>query len=245
VAAAGEYAVRSRGASGFGFSAIVGSGRRSNAVVPRRARSGSRTASLSWWHRAQGQRVRGRRRRRSACDRRLHIPPARLPEVSQGGFLPDSGAAPAGEVRQRDRCARQGLFRSARPFEISRLSLRAHDRLARKQNRPSSASQRRCPQTRDDRMRRCQLLRPPEFNGARIETGYEITENGTVPFSKKMDRPLSRHHPLIITLIAPLSLDSATRKASTPCSIGKRCVIRSPRRTRPDSSSASPWVNSG
>ena len=34
VAAAGEYAVRSRGASGFGFSAIVGSGVRSNAVVP-------------------------------------------------------------------------------------------------------------------------------------------------------------------------------------------------------------------
>ena len=34
VAAAGEYAARSRGASGFGFSAIVGSGKRSNAVVP-------------------------------------------------------------------------------------------------------------------------------------------------------------------------------------------------------------------
>ena len=34
VAAAGEHAVRSRGASGFGFSAIVGSGVRSNAVVP-------------------------------------------------------------------------------------------------------------------------------------------------------------------------------------------------------------------
>ena len=34
VAAAGEYAARSRGASGFGFSAIVGSGVRSNAVVP-------------------------------------------------------------------------------------------------------------------------------------------------------------------------------------------------------------------
>jgi len=34
VAAAGEYAARSRGANGFGFSAIVGSGKRSNAVVP-------------------------------------------------------------------------------------------------------------------------------------------------------------------------------------------------------------------
>ena len=34
VAAEGEYAARSRGASGFGFSAIVGSGPRSNAVVP-------------------------------------------------------------------------------------------------------------------------------------------------------------------------------------------------------------------
>ena len=27
----------------------------------------------------------------------------------------------------------------------------------------------------------------PECNGARIETGYEITESGAVPFSKKMD----------------------------------------------------------
>ncbi|HRQ50997.1 MAG TPA: M24 family metallopeptidase, partial [Agriterribacter sp.] len=34
VAAAGEYAVRSRSASGFGFGTIVGSGARSNAVVP-------------------------------------------------------------------------------------------------------------------------------------------------------------------------------------------------------------------
>ncbi|MCI5779679.1 MAG: Xaa-Pro peptidase family protein [Lentisphaeria bacterium] len=34
VAAAGEYAARSRGASGFGFTAIVGSGTRANAVVP-------------------------------------------------------------------------------------------------------------------------------------------------------------------------------------------------------------------
>ena len=34
VAAAGEYAARSRGASGFGFTAIVGSGKRSNAAVP-------------------------------------------------------------------------------------------------------------------------------------------------------------------------------------------------------------------
>jgi Xaa-Pro aminopeptidase len=34
IAAAGEFAARSRGASGFGFSAIVGSGVRSNAVVP-------------------------------------------------------------------------------------------------------------------------------------------------------------------------------------------------------------------
>ncbi len=34
VAAEGEFAVRSRGASGFGFSTIIGSGNRSNAVVP-------------------------------------------------------------------------------------------------------------------------------------------------------------------------------------------------------------------
>jgi hypothetical protein len=27
----------------------------------------------------------------------------------------------------------------------------------------------------------------PEFNGVRIETGYEITERGPIPMSKKMD----------------------------------------------------------
>jgi Xaa-Pro aminopeptidase len=31
----------------------------------------------------------------------------------------------------------------------------------------------------------------PEFNGVRIETGYEITETGAVPFSGKMDRILT------------------------------------------------------
>ena len=27
-----------------------------------------------------------------------------------------------------------------------------------------------------------------EFNGARIETGYEITETGAMPLSQKMDK---------------------------------------------------------
>ena len=31
----------------------------------------------------------------------------------------------------------------------------------------------------------------PEFHGARIETGYEITESGAVPFSQKMDSLLT------------------------------------------------------
>jgi hypothetical protein len=31
----------------------------------------------------------------------------------------------------------------------------------------------------------------PEWHGARIETGYEITEVGPVPFSAKMDRLLT------------------------------------------------------
>jgi Xaa-Pro aminopeptidase len=31
----------------------------------------------------------------------------------------------------------------------------------------------------------------PAWNGARIETGYEITENGPVPFSPKMDKELT------------------------------------------------------
>jgi len=32
----------------------------------------------------------------------------------------------------------------------------------------------------------------PEFNGARIETGYAIMETGAVPLSRKMDALLSQ-----------------------------------------------------
>jgi Xaa-Pro aminopeptidase len=32
----------------------------------------------------------------------------------------------------------------------------------------------------------------PELNGVRIETAYQITERGPVPFSPKMDKLLTR-----------------------------------------------------
>jgi Xaa-Pro aminopeptidase len=47
IAAEGEYAARRRGASGFGFSTIVGSGVRSNAVVPTAGARVCRRASSS------------------------------------------------------------------------------------------------------------------------------------------------------------------------------------------------------
>ena len=37
---------------------------------------------------------------------------------------------------------------------------------------------------------RCELFGHPEFNGLRIETGYEITEKGAIPLSGEMDRIL-------------------------------------------------------
>lgn len=189
VAAAGEHAARSRGASGFGFSAIVGSGPRSNAVVP--------TASG----------------RRMEAGEMVMI--GLSPKVSGyagviGDLLPVSG-------RYTDRqteCVK--YLREA--FDLTRQML-VPGKIGREIDAPARAYFAQqglskylvCPFVHTIGLHEAEspffgpnsddVLQPgmtvcvdisffghPEFNGARIETGYEITQGGAVPMSPLMDR---------------------------------------------------------
>ena len=188
VAAAGEFAVRSRGASGFGFSAIVGSGARSNAVVP--------TASSKILEK----------------DELVMIGIA--PKVNGyagvvGDNLPVSGSYSS---RQKD------FMRYLKEaFQLTKEQL-VPGKVGKEIDAPARAYFAKhglskylvCPFVHTIGLHEAEapffgpnsvdILKPgmtvcvdvslfghPEFNGARIETGYEITNTGPVPFSKRMD----------------------------------------------------------
>ncbi|NLX07263.1 MAG: aminopeptidase P family protein [Phycisphaerae bacterium] len=189
VAAAGEFAARSRGASGFGFSAIVGSGARSNAVVP--------TASS----------------KKLAAGELVMIGIA--PKVQGyagvvGDVLPISGEYTA---KQKE-CIRH--LKEA--FRLTRQQLAA-GKVGKEIDAPARAYFAKhdlskylvCPFVHTIGLHEAEapffgpnstdVLKPgmtvcvdvsffghPEFNGTRIETGYEITDTGAVAMSPKMDR---------------------------------------------------------
>lgn len=188
VAAAGEYAARSRSASGFGFSAIVGSGLRSNAVVP--------TASS----------------KKLAAGEMVMIGIA--PKVKGyagvvGDVLPVSG-----EYSEKQKECVKHLKEA---FRLTKKQL-VPGRVGKEIDAPARAYFEKhgfskyliCPfvhtiglheaespffgpNSRDELkpgMTVCvdvSFFGHPEFNGVRIETGYEITEKGAVVLSKKMD----------------------------------------------------------
>lgn len=188
VAAAGEYAARRRGASGFGFSAIVGSGPRSNAVVP--------TASS----------------KRLEAGQLVMVGIA--PKVNGyagvvGDVLPVTGDC---TPRQRE-C----LNYLKEAFLLTRAQL-LPGRTGKEIDAPARAYFARhglsrylvCPFAHTIGLHEAEspffgphsddVLNPgmtvcvdvsffghPEFHGVRIETGYEITDTGPVPLSPKMD----------------------------------------------------------
>jgi Xaa-Pro aminopeptidase len=188
VAAAGEFAARSRGASGFGFSAIVGSGVRSNAVVPTASSKPLQPGELVM----------------------VGIAPKVCGYAGVvGNALPVSGSY----SKSQELC----MLRLKEAFRLTKAQLMA-GKVGKEIDAPARAYFEKhgfskylvCPfvhtiglheaeapffgpQSRD-------VLKPgmtvcvdvsffghPEYNGVRIETGYEITENGPVPLSKKMD----------------------------------------------------------
>ncbi len=189
VAAVGEFSARSAGASGFGFGTIVGSGPRSNAVVP--------TASS----------------RRMKAGESVMIGIA--PKVNGyagvvGDTLPVSGEyTPA----QRE-CMKhlKEAFRLAREQMLPGTTAAGIDTPPRRYFEKHGLSQYLvCPFCHTIGLHEAEspffgptsrdILTPgmtvcidisffghPEFNGARIETGYVITETGAEPLSPKMDK---------------------------------------------------------
>lgn len=194
VAAVGEYAARSRGANSFGFSCIVGSGIRSNAVVP--------TASSKILE--DGEMV------------MIGI----SPKVNgYAGVVGDTIAANGELSLSQSDCIR--YLKDA--FILTKEQLKPGkigkeiDAPARKYFEKHNLSQYLvCPFAHTIGLHEAEspffgpnstdVLRPgmmvcidvsffghPEFNGVRIETGYEITEDGAVPLSEKMDKILTTH----------------------------------------------------
>ena len=188
VAAAGEHAARSRGASGFGFSAIVGSGARSNAVVPTASSKVLRAGELVMIGIAPKVRgyagvvgdalpVSGRlSRRQKDCLQYL-----------KDAFRLTKGQLHPGKIGQEIDAPARAYF-DKHGFSKYLVCPFAHTIGLHEAEAPFFG-----PHSRD-------VLKPgmtvcvdvsffghPEFNGVRIETGYEITENGPVPFSPKMD----------------------------------------------------------
>ncbi|MDD2706601.1 MAG: Xaa-Pro peptidase family protein [Verrucomicrobiae bacterium] len=191
VAAAGEYAARRRGASGFGFSAIVGSGIRSNAVVP------------------------------TASDKKLKAGEMVMIGISPkirgyagvvGDALPVSGKYTS--------CQKECMNHLKEAFRLTRGML-VPGRIGKEIDAPARAYFEKhdllrylvCPFVHTIGLHEAEspffgphskdVLKPgmtvcvdvsffghPEFNGVRIETGYRITERGAKPFSPKMDRHL-------------------------------------------------------
>ena len=189
IAAAGEYAARSRGASGFGFSAIVGSGARSNAVVP--------TASS-----------------KKVEDGEL-VMIGLAPKINgyagvMGDALPVSGEYTAKQQECMNHL--KEAFRLTKDMLIIGKTGREIDAPTRAYFEKHGFSKYLvCPFVHTIGLHEAEspffgpgsddVLVPgmtvcvdisffghPEFDGVRIETGYEITENGAVPFSPKMDK---------------------------------------------------------
>lgn len=188
VAAAGEYAGRSRGASGFGFTAIVGSGARSNAVVP--------TATNKVM--ADGEMV------------MIGLAPkVRGYAGVMGDALPVNGVY----TERQKLCLKylREAFCLTKEMLKPGLAGREIDAPARKYyNKLGFAKYLVCPFVHTIGLNEAEapffgpnsndILKPgmtvcvdvsffghPEFHGVRIETGYEITDKGAVPFSPKMD----------------------------------------------------------
>lgn len=189
VAAAGEFTARQGGASGFGFTAIVGSGKRSNAVVP--------TATSKTLDPAEMVMI-------------GIAPKVRGYAGVVGDTLPTSGHYTEGQ--------KEYLKHLKEAFSLTKERL-LPGRVGREIDAPARAYFAKrgmskylvCPFVHTIGLHESEppffgphsidILEPgmtvcvnvslfghPEFNGVRIESGYEISDRGPVPMSPKMDR---------------------------------------------------------
>ena len=188
VAAAGEYAARSKGATGFGFSAIVGSGIRSNAVVPTattKIMPDGETVMIGMAPKVNGYAgvmgdylpVNGEyTARQKECLKYLREAFCLTKEMLKPGLVGKEIDAPARKYFSKLGFSNYlvcpfvhtiGLLEAEAPF----FGPNSTDVLKPGMTVCVDVS----------------FFGHPEFNGSRIETGYEITESGPVAFSAKMD----------------------------------------------------------
>lgn len=192
IAAAGEYAARSRSASGFGFSAIVGSGKRSNAVVPtasaKKIESGE-MVMVGLAPKVNGYAgVFGEVYPVSGTFTEKQLECVKI--LKEAFALTKAQLVPGKSGKEIDAPAR-AYFESKNltPYLVCPF---VHTIGLHEAESPFFGP------GSDD------ILKPnmtvcvdisffghPEFNGTRIETGYLITETGAVPMSEKMDKLLS------------------------------------------------------
>ncbi len=189
VAAAGEYAARSRGATGFGFSAIVGSGIRGNAVVPTATTKVMQDGELvmigiapkvNGYAGVVGDAlpVNGKYSpKQLECMKYLREAYCLTKDMLKVGLSGKEIDAPA------------RAYFNKHGFEYNLVCPFVHTIGLNEAEAPFFG-----PNSIDvlvPGMTVCvdvSFFGHPEFNGVRIETGYEITENGAVPFSPKMDK---------------------------------------------------------
>ena len=194
VAAAGEYAVRSRGASGFGFGTIVGSGARSNAVVP--------TASSKVLEDSELVMI--------GISPKVNGYAGVVGDVFPvSGKYTDRQQIAVNHLKEAFRRTRDGLKVGKTGKEL--------DAPARAYFEEQNLSQYLvCPFVHTIGLHEAEspffgphsndVLQPgmmicvdisffghPEFHGLRIETGYEVTTGGVIPLSPRMDAHFLDH----------------------------------------------------
>ncbi len=188
VAAAGEYAARSRGANGFGFPAIVGGGNRSNAVVPtassRKLEAGELVLiglapKIQGYAGVVGDTLPASGKytpRQLECHKHIREALRLTKEQLRPGKIGTEIDAAARAYFDKHDFLRYlvcpfvhtiGLHEAETPF----FGPNSHDVLKPGMTVCIDVS----------------FFGHPEFQGVRIETGYEITDSGPVPLSKKMD----------------------------------------------------------
>jgi Xaa-Pro aminopeptidase len=188
VAAAGEYAARSRGATGFGFSAIVGSGPRSNAVVPTASAKklkASEMVMIGMAPKVQGYAgvvgdslpVSGKCSRKQAeaikhLKEVFHLTKQQLVPGNTGKEIDAPGRA----YYEKHGLLKYLVCPFAHTIGLHEAEAPFFGPNGEEPLKPGMAV---CVDV--------SFFGHPEWNGARIETGYEITAKGPVPFSKKMD----------------------------------------------------------
>ena len=191
VAAAGEFAARSRGASGFGFTAIVGSGERANAVVP--TASGKELVAGEMVMIGMAPKVRGY-------------------AGVMGDLLPVSGTFAPSQAECLNHL-KQALALTKEQLIVGNIGRQIDAPARAYYEKRGLLKYLVCPFAHTIGLHEAEapffgpnsddVLEPgmtvcidvsffghPEYNGVRIETGYEITEAGPVPLSPAMDARL-------------------------------------------------------